>query len=101
MTASDAAAGDYFGISVGIDNNIAIIGAYRDNVFAGSAYLFEPCPCTLSGDLNNDCLMGTADLSVLQTNWLTTMDLTDLALVAEYWLVDCFVTPFNSGCIGN
>jgi hypothetical protein len=43
-TASDAAAGDYFGCSVDISGDIAIIGAYsNDDVVSGSgsAYIFE------------------------------------------------------------
>jgi hypothetical protein len=42
LTASDGAAGDSFGISVAIDNNYAVIGAYRDDDngnASGSAYL--------------------------------------------------------------
>ena len=44
LTASDAAEGDWFGHSVGVSGNTAIVGAYRDdddgNV-SGSAYLFD------------------------------------------------------------
>ncbi len=39
LTASDGAAKDYFGRSVSIYNNTAIIGAYGDD--SGSAYVFE------------------------------------------------------------
>jgi len=41
LTASDGAAGDYFGCSVSISANHAIIGALGDNSNAGSAYIFE------------------------------------------------------------
>ncbi|NNF07009.1 MAG: T9SS type A sorting domain-containing protein, partial [Candidatus Eisenbacteria bacterium] len=44
LTASDAAAGDFFGISVGISGNVAIVGAWFDDdngVDSGSAYLFD------------------------------------------------------------
>ena len=41
LTASDGAAGDYFGGSVSISANHAIIGAPGDNSYAGSAYIFE------------------------------------------------------------
>ncbi|MFH2095239.1 MAG: T9SS type A sorting domain-containing protein [Bacteroidota bacterium] len=43
LTASDAAADDYFGVSVGIDGNYAIIGAWGDDDMgdkAGAAYIF-------------------------------------------------------------
>ena len=47
VTASDAATGDCFGWSVGIDGGIAIVGAYQDDlsiIDAGSAYVYTPIP---------------------------------------------------------
>lgn len=44
ITASDGAAGDYFGISVAVDANIIVVGAYCDDdagSCSGSAYIFE------------------------------------------------------------
>jgi len=44
LTASDGASGDYFGISVGITENQAIVGAFLDDdrgSDSGSAYVFE------------------------------------------------------------
>ena len=41
LTASDAATNDYFGRSVSISDNIAIVGAIGDNSWSGSAYVFE------------------------------------------------------------
>lgn len=44
LTASDAAANDQFGVSVGISGTIAIVGAWSDDdagSAAGSAYLFD------------------------------------------------------------
>jgi hypothetical protein len=44
LTASDAAERDRFGYSVGLDQNYAVIGAYRDDVTGtdqGSAYVFR------------------------------------------------------------
>jgi len=46
LTASDGAAYDYFGYSVAISGNLAIVGAYRDDGYTGSAYLFN----TTTGD---------------------------------------------------
>jgi FG-GAP repeat protein len=43
LTASDGAANDYFGYSVSISGDTAIVGAYRDNdngSYSGSAYIF-------------------------------------------------------------
>ncbi len=41
LTASDAESGDYFGHSVAISGDTAIVGAYRDDNYLGSAYIFE------------------------------------------------------------
>ena len=40
LTASDAAAGDCFGVSVAISSEYALIGAYDDGAYVGSAYVF-------------------------------------------------------------
>jgi hypothetical protein len=45
LTASDAAAYDYFGVSVSINGDYAIVGAYGDDDnggYSGSAYIFTP-----------------------------------------------------------
>lgn len=41
LFASDAAAGDRFGVSVAIDNNWLVVGANGDSAFHGAAYVFE------------------------------------------------------------
>ena len=40
LTAADAAAGDYFGISVAISGSTAVVGAYGNNSQTGAAYVF-------------------------------------------------------------
>ena len=40
ITASDAASNDYFGKSVSIDGDYAIVGAYNKNSGAGAAYIY-------------------------------------------------------------
>jgi hypothetical protein len=40
LTASDAAAGDYFGVSVSVSRDTAVIGAWGDDAGMGSAYVF-------------------------------------------------------------
>ncbi len=51
LTASDAAAGDYFGISVALSGSTAIVGAYQDDDTggnSGSAYLCDfSDPCSI------------------------------------------------------
>jgi hypothetical protein len=41
VTASDAGAGDWFGFTVAVDADFAVIGAPRDNGYTGSAYIFK------------------------------------------------------------
>jgi hypothetical protein len=41
LTAADGAVGDRFGISVAIDGATVVIGAYWDDNFSGSAYVFR------------------------------------------------------------
>ena len=41
LTADDGAAGDYFGYSVSISGDTAVVGAYQDDGSKGSAYVFE------------------------------------------------------------
>jgi hypothetical protein len=41
LTASGGEAGDYFGYSVAIDGNYAIVGAYGDSDYRGSAFIFK------------------------------------------------------------
>ena len=40
LVASDAAASDYFGVSVGIEGDTILVGAYGKNSGAGAAYVF-------------------------------------------------------------
>lgn len=42
-----------------------------------------PCPYTLPGDINNDCVVNLVDISILAINWL----------------VDCDDVPLNRNCI--
>ena len=41
LLASDGAAYDWFGRSVSVSGDYAIVGAYRDDSYTGSAYIFE------------------------------------------------------------
>ena len=41
LLASDGAANDYFGLSVSISGDYAIVGAYGDDSYKGSAYIFK------------------------------------------------------------
>ncbi len=41
ITANDGATNDYYGYSVAVDGTTAIVGAYGDDNYSGSAYLFD------------------------------------------------------------
>ncbi|MDD5327928.1 MAG: peptidylprolyl isomerase [Phycisphaerae bacterium] len=68
LTASDAAAGDYFGFSVAIGvGRRAVVGARGNDDESGSAYMFNLCP---DADLDGDCSVTLNDLVILTDNWL-------------------------------
>jgi hypothetical protein len=69
LTASDGAGSDRFGNSVSIGNGYIIVGAYGDDSFKGSAYMFGKTLCP-SADLNDDCKVDFADFAVFAAQWL-------------------------------
>ena len=48
LTRSGGAPNDYFGVSVSVDGEAAVIGAYGENSFSGSAYVFTRSGTTWS-----------------------------------------------------
>ncbi|HMJ06609.1 MAG TPA: FG-GAP repeat protein, partial [Chthoniobacterales bacterium] len=64
LTASDGAAFDYFGYSVSLSGNSALVGAYGDgigsNSFQGSAYLFRNLD-TASGTITQNVKLTASD----------------------------------------
>ncbi len=101
LLAFDVAAYDSFGVSVSIDNNSAVVGAYGDDdngTNSGSAYMFSLCP---GADLSNDCFVNSFDFAIIGSQWLQStgfpssdiapdgvVDFLDLAVLAEQWLQD-------------
>jgi len=75
LTASDGAAGDFFGDSVSISGDYATVGAVWDDdkgSDSGSAYVFESvfervCP---TADLSGDCCVNFVDFAVIGSQWL-------------------------------
>jgi len=70
LTASDGAAADYFGCSVSISGDYAIVGAYGDDDMgehSGSAYAFRPCP---REDRDGNCKVDFADFAIFADDWL-------------------------------
>jgi hypothetical protein len=117
LTATDAAAGDYFGYSVAISGTTAIVGALGDDDagdHSGSAYLFGFCPFPPVGDINLDCRVNLRDFACFGSYWLETAcglcggtDLTgngdvdgyDLQRFTDNWLVDCIFEPSDPACL--
>jgi len=99
LLAPDGAASDYFGVSVAIDGNTALVGAYGDADNSGSAYVF---PTTMPGDFDGDGLVNFFDYSFLAQQWLDLpgqpsadiapcggdceVNLQDLQVFCSYWL---------------
>ena len=72
LLASDGAAVDYFGESVSISGDYAIVGAKYDDdkgTNSGSAYMFGKTLCP-SVDLNDDCKVDFADFAIFADEWL-------------------------------
>lgn len=70
LLASDGAASDYFGYSVAISGDTAVIGAYHDDDNggdSGSAYVFGPGK---TGDFDNDCDVDFDDFAIFANHWL-------------------------------
>ncbi len=68
LTASDAAADDWFGFSVDLDADRALIGAVVDDEDfkdSGSAYVFD----VGLGDIDGDCIVGPHDLILMLGAW--------------------------------
>ncbi len=66
----DSQTKDYFGFSASVSRDYAIAGATEDDdngSDSGSAYVYRICP---AADLNGDCTVDLADLSVFAGNWL-------------------------------
>ena len=63
----------------------AVAGQNNDWYQEIDFYIEVLCPYTLVGDVNGDCKV----------------DLADLALMAEHWLVDCAASPAQPACVPN
>jgi hypothetical protein len=76
----------------------------------------RPCPYILQGDINGDCIVDFYDYVLLANEWRnpssapywadetdinqnTSVDLIDLDLLTQNWLIDCQQTPSDPQCI--
>jgi hypothetical protein len=103
LLASDGAASDFFGVSVALCGNTALMGSPYDDDQSpecGSAYVFDLDP--IPGDLNCDGCVDQADLGILLADWGCTggncpgdcdgdgdTDQADLGVVLTHWGEGC------------
>ena len=76
----------------------------------------RPCPYILQGDIDCDCIVDFYDYVLLSEQWRTassapywadetdinlseSVDLIDLGLLVDNWLIDCLQTPGNPACV--
>jgi hypothetical protein len=70
LLAADGTADDFFGYSVSISSDYAIVGAFADDDkgdASGSAYVFMKCP---AADLSGDCFVDFEDFAIMADQWL-------------------------------
>lgn len=119
-TASDGTAADYFGISVAVSGDTAIIGAKYDDgggSNSGSAYVLTDAagPSPPDGDINGDGVVDVADLGLIGGQWGTagtgpfsadiapapngdgTVDVADLGFVGAHWGETSTPSSLNAG----
>ena len=114
LTASDAQAGDFFGLRVAVSGDSAIVGAYHEDaggIDAGAAYLFESLagpPPVLPGDANCDGSVSSIDAAlVLQfvaglLSALACQDAADANSDGEVTSVDAaLILQFVAGLVGS
>ncbi len=88
---------NFFGFSVAIGGNTAVIGAYGEDHQAGAAYVFDLAACLCLADLDGDGSVGILDLLALLAAWGTdpagppdfdndgTVDIFDLLTLIANW----------------
>ena len=99
---SDGAAFDFFGRSVAINGNMAVVGAYWDDdngLNSGSAYLFPtgaPCPADLTGD----GVLNFFDVSAFLVAFNSSDPLADFTGDGSFNFFDvsAFLVAFSAGC---
>ena len=62
---------NFFGWSVAIDGDTAVIGAHGEDQQAGAAYIFDLAACLCPADLDDDGTVGILDLLSLLAAWGT------------------------------
>jgi len=77
ITATDGAANDYYGWSVGMAGDYAIVGAYRNDdggSSSGSAYVYETSTIPVAPDAPTSLTIGTLTGSTIDISWTDNSD---------------------------
>jgi len=101
---TDGAAGDNFGYSIAIDNNIIAAGAWHDDdngTDSGSIYIFDTntapsCPADLTADGQLDFFDISAFLTLFSSGDLAADFTNDTQL--DFFDISAFLTAFSAGC---
>jgi len=99
LTAPDGAWEDYFGQSVSISGDTALVGAAHSNEISGAAYLFD-LTCTCPADFNADFQVDTRDIVAFLNAWASgdtradwdqngTIDTQDVLAFLNDWVAGC------------
>ncbi len=95
---SDGAAGDWFGVSVGVDRGQIVVGSWL-NAGTGSAYVFDiRCPADINGDGLLDISDVFAFLDAYNAGNGAIADLTGDGMV-DISDVFAFLDSYTSGCV--
>ena len=104
LTASDAAAGDNFGVSVAVEDDTVVVGSWQDDDNgrnSGSAYVFEKPALGWAGTLETLKLTAPNGAANDRFGWSVAVDLHDqrgdLALVGAY--SDDIATGMDAGSV--
>ena len=101
LVANDAAEGDSFGSSVAISGGTVVVGAYGDNGFSGSAYVFErsgPGTWTQENLVANDAEPKPSSFA-LGDNFGSSVAISDGTIVVGAYADDDDERGINSGSV--
>ena len=98
LTASDRAANDYLGISIAISGDTVVVGAHGDDVYRGSAYVYEKPVGGWSGSLTETAKLTASDRAV-NDYFGVSVAISGNTVVIGAWGDDCKVPDCGSAYV--
>jgi len=98
LTASDRAANDYLGISIAISGDTVVVGAHGDDVYRGSAYIFEKPGSGWSGSLTETAKLTASDRAA-NDYFGVSVAISGNTVVIGAWGDDCKVADCGSAYV--